>query len=209
MANERITLEKIDVLRGRAGISYHRAFELLEATDGDVVRALIRLEEEPRGWTERVTVSGGEVVSRVREILREGNVNRITIKRREKVLLDMPVTVGAVGAVLMPYLAALGVIAALATRCTIEVERRQRHAGEGPYAGYAGLATEETTTTTTTITAPGDPEAVPGANTAAAPGIARRGGRSAGKAGTASPTPGNGGLGVPDVPPRSPHDPAL
>ncbi len=126
MADESlITLDKIDILRERAGVSYKKAYEVLQATGGDVVQALIKLEEEPRGFTERITVSGSELVARVRELIREGNVNRIVVKRRERVLMDIPVTVGAVGAVLMPYLAALGVIAALATRCTLEVERRQ------------------------------------------------------------------------------------
>lgn len=137
-----ITLEKIDILRERAGVSYKKAYEVLQATGGDVVQALIKLEEEPRGFTERITVSGSELVARVRELIREGNVNRIVVKRRERVLLDIPVTVGAVGAVLMPYLAALGVIAALATRCTLEVERRQPQARAEPprrRRGYSPL----------------------------------------------------------------------
>lgn len=137
--DERITLEKIDVLRDRAGISYGKAYEILKEAGGDVVQALIRLEAEPRAFTERIQVQGTELVARVRQIIREGNVNRITIRRGGKVLLDIPVTVGAVGAVFMPYLAALGVIAALATRCTIEVERRP---GPGtPGAGGSGRAT--------------------------------------------------------------------
>ncbi len=122
---EEITLDKIDLLRQRTGASYREAFEVLEETQGDVVRALIKLEEKPRTVTEQIQVRGTELLSRVRELLRQGNVNRIVIRQGEKVLLDIPVTVGAVGAVLMPYLAALGVIAALATRCTIEVEKRQ------------------------------------------------------------------------------------
>jgi len=125
MKVEGITLEKIDLLRHRAGVSYREAYEVLEETQGDVVRALIKLEEKPRTVTEKFQVRGSELVSRVRELIRQGNVNRIVVKQEEKVLLDIPVTVGAIGAVFMPYLAALGVIAALATRCTIEVERRQ------------------------------------------------------------------------------------
>lgn len=147
---DKITLEKIDTLRERANISYRRAYEILESVDGDLVKALIQLEEEPRSWTERFQVSGSELVTRVRELIREGNVNRITIRSKERVLLDIPVTIGAIGAVLMPYLAALGVIAALATRCTIEVERRNRvpgsdgasgamgSLGDGGYVGYTG-----------------------------------------------------------------------
>jgi hypothetical protein len=58
--------------------------------------------------------------------LHEGNVNRIIVKdNKDRVLLEIPATVGVVGAVLAPWLAALGVIAALATNCRIVVERRE------------------------------------------------------------------------------------
>ncbi len=71
-------------------------------------------------------VSTDDLVSEVKELIREGNVTRIIIKDESgRALLDMPVTVGVVGVVLAPWLAALGAIAALATRCTIAVERRE------------------------------------------------------------------------------------
>ncbi len=71
-------------------------------------------------------VSADDLISKVKELIREGNVTRIIIKdERGRTLLDMPVTVGVVGVVLAPWLAALGAIAALATRCTIAVERRE------------------------------------------------------------------------------------
>lgn len=133
--NKDITLEKIDILRQRAGVTYKKAYETLQETGGDVVRALIKLEEEPLGWTERLQVSGTELATRLKELVREGNVNRIIVRRGEKELLDIPVTVGAVSAVLMPYLVAIGMIAAVATRCTVEVERRSP-AGAGRTGGY-------------------------------------------------------------------------
>lgn len=133
--NESITLEKIDILRQRAGVTYKKAYETLQETGGDVVRALIKLEEEPLGWTERFQVSGSELAARLKDLIREGNVNRIIVRRGEKVLLDIPVTVGAVSAVLMPYLIAIGMIAAVVTRCTIEVERRGP-ASPGRTGGY-------------------------------------------------------------------------
>jgi len=76
--------------------------------------------------TEEFSVSADDLVSKVKELIREGNVTRIVIRdERGKTLLDMPVTVGAIGVVLAPWLAALGAIAALAARCTIAVERRK------------------------------------------------------------------------------------
>ncbi len=75
---------------------------------------------------EEYTVSGSNLVDRIRELLHEGNVTRIIIKdEKDKVLLEIPATVGVVGVVLAPWLMALGVIAALATKCRIVVERRE------------------------------------------------------------------------------------
>ena len=75
---------------------------------------------------EEYGVSGSNLVDRVRELLHEGNVTRIIVKDSTgKVLLEIPATVGAVGAVLAPWFMALGVIAALVTNCRIVVERRE------------------------------------------------------------------------------------
>lgn len=74
---------------------------------------------------EEFKVSGEELVKKVKELIKEGNVRRIIIKDEEgKVLVEFPLTVGVVGAVLLPVWAAIGAIAALVTRCTIVVEKR-------------------------------------------------------------------------------------
>jgi len=76
--------------------------------------------------TESFVVSGEEIVDRVKQLIHEGNVTRIIVKsEKDKTLLDIPVTAGAVGTILFPWMAALGVIAALATRCKITVERAE------------------------------------------------------------------------------------
>jgi hypothetical protein len=76
--------------------------------------------------TEEFTVSSDDLVKTVKKLLHEGNVRRILIKdENEKILLDLPVTIGLIGAVLAPWLAALGVIGAIATKCTIVVERKK------------------------------------------------------------------------------------
>jgi len=75
---------------------------------------------------EEYTVSSDELVKKIKEIIHEGNVTRIIVKsEKDETLLDMPVSVGLLGAVLAPWLAALGVIAAIATRCKILVEKRE------------------------------------------------------------------------------------
>ena len=81
----------------------------------------IRLTE----W-EEFQVSADDLVGRVKELIAEGNVSRLIVRNdRGDILLEIPVTVGVIGALFAPYLAALGAIAALATRCTIAVERRK------------------------------------------------------------------------------------
>ena len=67
---------------------------------------------------EEFTVSADNLIERVKQLLHEGNVTRIIVKDdKGKSLLEIPATVGVIGAVLVPWLAALGVIAALATNC--------------------------------------------------------------------------------------------
>jgi hypothetical protein len=75
--------------------------------------------------TEEFKVSGGDVVSFIKRIIEEGNARRIIVKSEEgNTLVEFPVTIGAVGIVLAPMFAAAGAIAALVTRCTIVVEKR-------------------------------------------------------------------------------------
>ncbi len=75
---------------------------------------------------EEFSVSAEDLIKKVKELIHEGNVTRIIVKNEEgKILLEIPATVGVIGAVLAPWMAALGVVAALATRCTIVVERKE------------------------------------------------------------------------------------
>ena len=76
--------------------------------------------------TEEFVVKSDDLVKTVKKLIHEGNVRRIIIKdEKGKMLLDIPVTVGVVGAIVAPWLAALGVIGALVTNCTIVVERKK------------------------------------------------------------------------------------
>jgi hypothetical protein len=80
----------------------------------------------PKFTSQEYTVSSNNLVDRVRELLHEGNVTRVIVKDEAgKTLLEIPATLGVVGAVVAPWLAALGVITALVTNCKIIVERRE------------------------------------------------------------------------------------
>jgi hypothetical protein len=66
-----------------------------------------------------------EIGDKLRELVHQGNVRRIIVKREEDVIAEFPLTAAVVGAVVAPILAAVGAIAALVTNCTIEVERKE------------------------------------------------------------------------------------
>ena len=98
---------------------------------------------QPRRWQENLTVAGDQLVGRVKELVQEGNVRRIIIKHDDRTILEFPLTLGVVGALIAPQLAALGAIAALLARASITVEREENGApsaddpnrlGPGPQA---------------------------------------------------------------------------
>lgn len=76
--------------------------------------------------TEEFTVNGEELLAKVKSLVNEGNIRRLIIKDEAgKTLVEFPLTIGVVGALFAPVLAAVGAIAALVTKCTIVVERRE------------------------------------------------------------------------------------
>ncbi|MBE9479784.1 MAG: DUF4342 domain-containing protein [Chloroflexi bacterium] len=79
---------------------------------------------EEKVWTEEFEVSGELLVDKIKELVHEGNVRRVIIKNEEgKTLIDVPLTLGVVGVLIAPQLAAISAIAALATKSTILVEK--------------------------------------------------------------------------------------
>ncbi|MCL7972067.1 MAG: DUF4342 domain-containing protein [marine benthic group bacterium] len=102
--------------------------------DGVEVEVEVEVEAEAEGeeaaadepQREEYTVCGDDLLSRVKELVREGNIRRITIRSDEgNTLIEIPLAIGVVGAMLLPVWAAIGAIAALVTNCTIQVERRE------------------------------------------------------------------------------------
>lgn len=76
---------------------------------------------------ESFKVKGEELLKKVKQLIKEGNIRKITIKDKSgKTLIVLPLTIGVVGVVLAPVLAAVGAIAALVTECTISVEREEK-----------------------------------------------------------------------------------
>ncbi|MDE3154806.1 MAG: DUF4342 domain-containing protein [Acidobacteriota bacterium] len=75
---------------------------------------------------ESVKLEGGQLVGKIAEIIHEGNVRRVIIKQDERVLMEFPLSVGVVGVMLAPILAAVGAAAVMIKNCTIDVEREVR-----------------------------------------------------------------------------------
>ena len=79
---------------------------------------------------EKFTVSGHQLVEKVKQLIHEGNIRRVRLLHGEKVVLEIPLTIGApaaaIGILAVPVLAALAAFAALVTECTIEVEKIEK-----------------------------------------------------------------------------------
>jgi len=75
---------------------------------------------------ESFKIDGESLLKKVKELINEGNIRRITIKDKEgKEVMNFPLTIGVVGVVLAPVLAAVGALAAVIGECSIEVEREE------------------------------------------------------------------------------------
>jgi len=81
---------------------------------------------------ETIQVTGNQLAAAVQKLLDEGNVRRIRIRQGTRTIAEFPLTVGIVGAMFAPMLAAVGAVAALVTECTIEVERELDEPAPGP-----------------------------------------------------------------------------
>lgn len=128
-----ITLEKVDQVRERTGVSYAKAKEALENTNGSVLDAIILLESEMKNETSTDEMKGNNGVETIEEfklwikdLINKGNVSRIKISKDEKVLVDVPVNAGIAAGIIgiiIPPILAFVVVAAVVTQVTIEITK--------------------------------------------------------------------------------------
>jgi len=80
--------------------------------------------------TEKFTISGSQLVEKVKQLIHEGNIRKVRVIHEGKTILEIPLSIGApaaaIGIITVPVLAALGAFAALVTECTIEVEKTEK-----------------------------------------------------------------------------------
>ena len=118
-----ITLEKIELVKDRTGVTYAEAKAALEEADGSVVDAIIAIEEtinageKKRGFGKK----GEALFKSLKELIKKGNVAKIQVKREGEIILNVPVNAGIVGIVIAPIASVVAVVAAFGFKCTIEV----------------------------------------------------------------------------------------
>jgi len=133
-----ITLEKIELVKDRTGVSYKEAKEALEAAEGSVVDAIIDIEESIDIKSKsKIAEQSAHIIDKVKEAIKKGNVAKIIVKKNDEVIMNLPVNVGIVGTVLAPWAAVAGVIAAFGTKCVIELIK-----DDGEIIDISEMATE-------------------------------------------------------------------
>lgn len=135
---ENITLEQVDKVRERCNVSYAEAKEALEKANGDILEAIIYIEQnqnkEEQTFNNENTSSNytfnsmsiDEIKNMIKTLIEKGNVTRIKIKKNDEEILDIPVNAGiaaSVIAITIPPILAAALIAAIATQITIEITR--------------------------------------------------------------------------------------
>lgn len=124
-----ITLEKVDQVRERTGVSYAEAKEALEAVNGDVLNAIILLEEKIKDTNvneSKQSETIDEFKAWLKDLINKGNITRIKITKDGKKLVDVPVNAGiaaGVIAIVIPPILAFVVVAAVVTQVTIEITK--------------------------------------------------------------------------------------
>lgn len=116
-----ITLEKIELVKDRTGVTYKEAKEALEAADGNVVDAIIAIEETiDEKSAKKFGAQGEELIAKMKETVKKGNVSRLMVTKDDEVLINIPLNVGLLGTVFAPWGMIAGTVAAFGFKCKIE-----------------------------------------------------------------------------------------
>lgn len=119
MDNER--LQKIDEIVNRTNASYEQARNALDQANGDVLEAIIIIENSNKTSGSNAKQKGEQLLEEIKKIIKMGNATKLIIKKNNEIVVNLPITAGLVGALVAPFLAAAGVTAALLTQCSVEI----------------------------------------------------------------------------------------
>ena len=117
-----ISLEQIELVKDRTGVSYKEAKEALEISNGNVVDAIIYIEENV--GTENINdknSSINSIVNYIKGAIRSGNVTKIRVLKDDDILLNIPVTVGTLATIVFPWGVFAAAVASAATKCKVEL----------------------------------------------------------------------------------------
>ncbi len=114
-----INIDKIDSVVARTGSSYKDAKLALEKAGGDVIEAIILLEDENKESIGKEKLD--EIINEIKKLVKKGNVTKVVVRRKGKVILNIPVTLAALASVLYIKIALLGLGLAVISESSIEV----------------------------------------------------------------------------------------
>jgi len=124
MDNENVKLQKIDEIVKRTYVSYETAKKALEDANGDVLEAVILIENKNKTFnTNDAKLKGEQILDEIKKVLKKGNATKISIKKNNETIINIPVTAGLVGAFIAPFLTAAGVTVALLAQCSVEIQQ--------------------------------------------------------------------------------------
>ncbi len=124
-----VTLEKIDQVVERTGVTYEEARAALEEVGGDVLEAIIYLETSRKGFADNMSSNINDkketIIGVLKELIKKGNITRIIIRSEEKIVLDLPIYIGAVGVFFAPYVALIGAALAALNKYDIVIQTKE------------------------------------------------------------------------------------
>lgn len=119
-----ITLEKIELVKDRTGVTYAEAKQALEEADGSVVDAIIAIEETVNISTgSKAGEFANETVEKVKELVKKGNITKISVKKDDETIVNIPVNIGLIGTIVAPWGILAAAIAAFGFKCKIELTK--------------------------------------------------------------------------------------
>lgn len=127
-------LDKLDLLRQRFNLSYKEAKEALDLAGGDVVQALIQLEDQnlSAGWSEKLEGRGRQVVGQLKSVWKKSKDTKIRLKKGDKTIVEIPASVGALGVLgalastELAIIGFLGAATALTKKYSLELDKKQK-----------------------------------------------------------------------------------
>jgi hypothetical protein len=117
-------ISKIDEIVKRTGCTYEEAKIALEASDDDLLEALIIIEKG-KSKEERLKNKSEDIVEEIKKIVKEANATKLVIIKDDETLINIPISAGAVGVVLSPLLGVAGITVAMLAKCTVEIYTKE------------------------------------------------------------------------------------